>query len=85
MTTLSNLLGKPVHNATGLTGKYNMKLDYSREGLPGDALPPPGTGGESAPNLFVGLEEQLGLKLEQKKGMIEVIVVDKALKTPSAN
>jgi uncharacterized protein (TIGR03435 family) len=86
VTTLSNLLGKPVHNATGLTGKYNFKLDYSRDGLPGRAQPPPGSGGgESAPNLFTALEEQLGLKLEQKKGTIEVLVVDKALKTPTAN
>ena len=90
LRTLSNYLGKPVINATGLTGKYNIKLDFSPEGLPGRPLRDraqgtPDAGVERAPDLFTAVQEQLGLKLEQKKGTIEVIVVDKALKTPTAN
>jgi len=30
---LANYIGKPVTDATGLTGKYNIKLSFSREGL----------------------------------------------------
>jgi uncharacterized protein (TIGR03435 family) len=31
------------------------------------------------------VQEQLGLKLEQRKGTLEIIVIDKAEKTPTAN
>jgi uncharacterized protein (TIGR03435 family) len=37
------------------------------------------------PSLFTAVQEQLGLKLEHKKGTVEVIVIDKALKAPTAN
>ena len=91
LRTLSNYLGKPVINTTGLTGRYNIKFDFSPEGLPGRPVQvraPQGTPDASvdrAPDLFTAVQGQLGLKLEQKKGTIEVIVVDNALKTPTAN
>jgi uncharacterized protein (TIGR03435 family) len=31
---------------------------------------------EPGPTLFQALQDQLGLKLESKKGMVEVLVVD---------
>ncbi|HWC97069.1 MAG TPA: TIGR03435 family protein [Candidatus Sulfopaludibacter sp.] len=53
----------------------------------------PGSGpgrGEQAeqvavPPLPAALQEQLGLKLEQKKGPVDIIVVDKMQKTPTEN
>jgi uncharacterized protein (TIGR03435 family) len=58
--------------------------------------PPPGAGGglvgeapsregEVGPNLFTAVQEQLGLKLEQKKGQIDLVVIDKMEKTPTEN
>jgi uncharacterized protein (TIGR03435 family) len=89
---LANYIGKPVTDATGLTGKYNVKMTFSRERLEGGRRGGPmemAAGGttpsDGATSLFKAVQEQLGLKLEQKKGTVELIVIDKAEKTPTAN
>jgi len=89
---LANYIGKPVTDATGLTGKYNVKMSFSREGLEGGRRGGPmemaaggSTPSDGATSLFKAVQEQLGLKLEQKKGTVELIVIDKAEKTPTAN
>ncbi len=101
---LSNQLGRPVVDMTGLTGKYDYTLDFvPEEGMmkgPMGALPPPpppppgGAGpapGDNAPDnssgatLFTALQEQLGLKLEPKKGPVEMLVIDHLEKTPTEN
>jgi uncharacterized protein (TIGR03435 family) len=40
---------------------------------------------EAEPSLFTAIEEQLGLKLEAKKGLLEILVVDSADKVPTEN
>ena len=97
---LSNQLGRPVVDMTGLTAQYDYTLDFSPEGLQMmkgmPAMPPPGAGGErggptsdggreSGPTLFTAVQEQLGLKLEPRKGPVDLIVVDSAEKTPIEN
>lgn len=76
----------PVVDKTGLTGSYDFSFLYSREGLdgfrqPGGQAPDP----SDAPTLATALEENLGLKLELKKGPLEVLVVDSAARTPTSN
>jgi uncharacterized protein (TIGR03435 family) len=87
---LSSQVGRPVVDATGLTGTYETLLNWSASRAP--AAPPPGGEGAvptasdpSGPTIFAALQEQLGLKLEAKKGMVEMIVVDKVEKTPTEN
>jgi uncharacterized protein (TIGR03435 family) len=66
--------GRPVANRTGLTGTFNVRMEYA---------PPEGTrvnGGEvlesAAASIFTAIQEQLGLKLESAKGPGEYLVVD---------
>jgi uncharacterized protein (TIGR03435 family) len=57
--------------------------------------PPPGGGGPDGPStnppetevagLFTALQEQLGLKLEQKKGPLDLLVIDHSEKVPVEN
>jgi uncharacterized protein (TIGR03435 family) len=61
---------------------------------PSPPPPPPGGGGgpaanlpegETPPDLFAAIQAQLGLKLEAKKGPVELIVIDHVEKTPTEN
>jgi uncharacterized protein (TIGR03435 family) len=88
---LSNQVGRPVIDRTGLTGNFDIKLEWTPDpGQAGpfgplppgvDAPPPPDPNG---PSLFTALGEQLGLRLESQKGPVEVLVIDKVEK-PSEN
>jgi uncharacterized protein (TIGR03435 family) len=75
---LADEVRRPVRDATGLKGKYDFTLKWVREG-PGYSSDEPG------PTIFQALQDQLGLRLESKKGITEVLVVDHLEKTPSAN
>jgi uncharacterized protein (TIGR03435 family) len=78
--SLSMLVHKPVTDTTGLSGKYDFILNWIEEGMGG-----PSATDEAGPTLFRALPEQLGLRLESKKGMVEILVVDHVEKTPTAN
>jgi len=85
-TQLSNILGRSVIDKTGLTGAYEIKLEFTPEGGGGmvqrdGAEPAPPADG---PTIFTALQEQLGLKLESSKGPVTILVIDKAEK-PSEN
>jgi uncharacterized protein (TIGR03435 family) len=87
---LTQSVGRPVIDKTGLTGWYDVTLKWTPEpgggqpapfGLPPSALPgvnplPPPTDPE-APNLFTAVQEQLGLKLESARGPVEFVVIDR--------
>jgi uncharacterized protein (TIGR03435 family) len=102
VTFLSNQIGKPVTDGTGLKGKYDLKLQWAPEsmGRGGMMPPPPGAGRgmgaegagpvpsaseDSGPTFYAAIQDQLGLKLEQKKGQIDILVVDRAEKVPTEN
>jgi uncharacterized protein (TIGR03435 family) len=66
--------------------------------LPGGLPPPPPPGeggpgspmasapdGQSNPSLFAAIQEQLGLKLEQRKGPVDLLVIDHLEKAPIEN
>ena len=76
---LSTQAGRPVLDATGLDGYFNIDLkfapddfDPSKEGVLPALLP-------------TALEEQLGLKLVPTRGAIKTLVVDHADSVPVEN
>lgn len=67
-------LDRPVVDQTGLTGRYNMQLQFTR-GDPA-ALGMSQIPDNAPPNLFTAVQEQLGLKLEATKAPVDVMVID---------
>jgi uncharacterized protein (TIGR03435 family) len=85
---LSRTLGRTVVDKTGLSGKYDINLEFTPdESLalqpPPDAPKPPPSD-SAGPSLYTALQEQLGLKLDSQKGPVEIFVIDGAEK-PSEN
>jgi len=71
---LERRLGRHVVDETGLRGHYDFTLRFAGT-----------SASELAPSIFTAVQNQLGLKLEPKKVPTEIIVVDAAKRTPSAN
>jgi uncharacterized protein (TIGR03435 family) len=74
MPVLAKQLGgqarRPVNDATGLGGRYDVDLSWDTE---------------TKPTFFDALEDQLGLRLEPKMRPLEFIVVDRADSVPVEN
>jgi uncharacterized protein (TIGR03435 family) len=83
-TFLSTLAGRPIHDKTGLTGKYDITYELE--------LSPPAQEGASmavSPDFFSSqifniVQDQLGLRLRAAKGLVESLVIDHVEK-PSEN
>jgi uncharacterized protein (TIGR03435 family) len=92
--TLTGLLGRPVVDQTGLAGRYDFTLDFSRTETAGSnatggfneppALPPPPPGAEPGVSIYNSIRE-LGLRLVPQKRPMPVLVIDRANKEPTAN
>ena len=86
MATLAGALrlgaGRLVVDKTGLTGSYRVTLNFDAAFArrPPDVQPPENAG----PSVFVALPNQLGLKLEASKTMVDTLVVDH-LERPAEN
>jgi uncharacterized protein (TIGR03435 family) len=91
---LSNQLGRPVVDETGLKGFYDFTLEYAPGASMGPLPPPPpgldaGTPATAstpdAADLFSAIQAQIGLKLQQKKGPVDLLVIDRLEKVPTEN
>jgi uncharacterized protein (TIGR03435 family) len=74
-SALADITNRPVIDKTGLSGLFDVHLEY-----PEDELSPDSPG----PSIFTAIQSQLGLKLESTKGPATVLVIDHVEK-PSAN
>ena len=85
-TLIARFTRSPVLDQTALPGAFEVKLDWTRD----NSLPEPGPGAApvepaDGPSLSEALQKQLGLKLEKRKGPVDVLVVEHAEKSPLAN
>ena len=72
---LEGIVGRRVVDATGLTGNFDISLQWTP--TPGLDLQPAASTGSAEPvSLFAALQEQLGLKVEAARGPVDVLVVD---------
>jgi uncharacterized protein (TIGR03435 family) len=72
-TLLSERLERPILDRTGITGEFDIALEWTPDESP-----------EAGASIFTAIQEQLGLKLEAGRGPVEIIVIDRIDK-PSAN
>jgi uncharacterized protein (TIGR03435 family) len=84
-TALSTWVNRIVVDRTGLTGSYDINLQWTPDQMPfgpgGDpplVAPAPPPIDPNRPSIFTALQEQLGLKLDSQRGPVEVLVIDSA-------
>jgi uncharacterized protein (TIGR03435 family) len=63
------VIGRPVVNQTGLSGRFDVELSFTPDQTAGPA--------SDAISVFTALQEQLGVKLESARGPIEVLVIER--------
>ena len=66
--------GRPAENHTGLPGTFNFQIEWAPEETPDS----------TDQSLFTVLKDQLGLKLQPAKGVVELLVIDQ-ITEPSVN
>jgi uncharacterized protein (TIGR03435 family) len=72
---LSPILGRPVVDMTGDSGRYDFNLRWTPDEMQADPV---------SVSLFTALQEQVGVKLESQKLPVDVLVIDRA-ELPSEN
>lgn len=72
---LSSMLGRPVNDETGLSGLFEFEMNWSDNNA-ADAA--------AGPTIYSAIREQLGLRLDSKKGPVVTYVIERAEK-PSEN
>ena len=77
---LAQVLGRVVLNDTGLSGRYDLTLQWTPDDALNNGAPDPNL----PPGIFTAIQEQLGLKLDSIKGPVPVLLIDH-VETPSAN
>ena len=78
---LSHVVDRPVLDRTGLTERYSYFLSYApisphTSEHPGDFGPP---------DIFTAIEEQLGLKLQAGRSLVDTVAVDHIERMPTEN
>jgi uncharacterized protein (TIGR03435 family) len=81
---LSNQLGHPVLDKTGLTGKYDFTIEFAVNLIGAPAASPDSVNAPGS-SLAEALQQQLGLRLVAGKANIAGVVIDRLNKVPTEN
>jgi uncharacterized protein (TIGR03435 family) len=77
--TLAQQMNRPVLDKTGAPGVYSFTLDWTPDSAGNNSLNSPHA------SLFTVLQERMGLKLRPEKAFLDLLVIDRAEKLPTAN
>jgi uncharacterized protein (TIGR03435 family) len=84
----SNILDRPVVDQTGLTGRYDFLLRFTPDPIQWNNFGVPATANagdlDAPPDIFTAFEQQLGLKLQPTRALVDVMVIDR-IERPSPN
>jgi uncharacterized protein (TIGR03435 family) len=84
--TIAGYLKRPVVDQTRLAGRYDFTLAFESDPLEATERTQPAAFSENAgPNIFAAVQEQLGLRLEPKRGPVEMVTVDRVDRVPTQN
>ncbi len=83
ISELVNMLGKilraPILDQTGLTGKYDITISIDKY-IPDKATPV-----DIISTVLTGIQQELGLKMENRKMPVDLVIIDSAERTPVEN
>jgi uncharacterized protein (TIGR03435 family) len=81
-------LGRPVLDETGLDGRFKFKLEYRPENVQEKAAMAaagqPVADDDPRPSIFAAIKSQLGLGLQQRKGPVTTVVIER-IERPTEN
>jgi uncharacterized protein (TIGR03435 family) len=78
------ILDRPVVDSTELTGRYDFDLEWTPDESQFGGQLPPGPPDSGKPGLFAAVQQQLGLRIEATRGLIDTLIIDR-LDKPSGN
>jgi uncharacterized protein (TIGR03435 family) len=81
---LTQLMRRPVVDETGLTGEFDLDVIFQPESPGGAPGGPPPSFAVDAPGLTTALQDDLGLRLESRRGPLDVLVIDR-IEPPTEN
>lgn len=78
---LGDFLDRPLNDETGLSGLFDLELQFTAERSSTPGAPVPGglataSSPDEIPSVFTALREQMGLKLDAQRGRADVWVID---------
>jgi uncharacterized protein (TIGR03435 family) len=80
VNAFSRSFDRPVADETGLTGRFDLTIEWAPESPDGGAQADP----NRLPTFSEAFRDQLGMKLESAKGPLEIPIIDH-VEMPSEN